>query len=196
MRCLKLYSPVTRYIVEKTLSSSPNLRKKAHEHWRYTSDRVERRLQRTPERPDLWTRILFKGDEKGGLLTLDEHKTNAATLMVAGTETTATALSGLTYYLTMNPPLLERLTREIRSEIVSTEGLKLENLARLKYLQACLMEALRMYPPVCCSACPFLHTISLLFASSSPSLSLPSRPLPSASSTRCRFPLPVLFVLR
>ena len=68
--------------------------------------------------------------------------------MIAGTETTATALSGTTYHLLRNPKTLKKLTEEIRSTFDDFDDITLEGLARLKYLQAVLQEGLRMYPPV------------------------------------------------
>ena len=68
--------------------------------------------------------------------------------MIAGTETTATALSGTTYYLLKNPEKLEKLTKEAREAFGNFDDITLEGLARLPYLQAVLQEGLRMYPPV------------------------------------------------
>jgi cytochrome P450 len=68
--------------------------------------------------------------------------------MIAGTETTATALAGVTYYLLQSPSCLARLTSEIRSEFSSMDDITFEQLARLPYLHAVLQEGLRLYPPV------------------------------------------------
>jgi len=66
--------------------------------------------------------------------------------MVAGTETTATLLSGLTYYLLKHPDKLQKVTDEVRA--LTEEELTLEQLPRLSYLNACFEEGLRVYPPV------------------------------------------------
>ena len=110
-------------------------------------ERVDKRLARDPDRPDLWTRILDKSEGSDGL-SLGEHHANASLFMLAGTETTATALSGTTYQLLRNPQAMAKLTDEIRSTFSSFEELDLESLARQKYLMAVLHEGLRMYPPV------------------------------------------------
>lgn len=68
--------------------------------------------------------------------------------MIAGTETTATLLSGATYYLLRNPQYLNRLQSELRQNFTKVADLKLEPLAKLTYLEAVLKESLRMYPPV------------------------------------------------
>lgn len=68
--------------------------------------------------------------------------------MIAGTETTATALSGTTYHLLKNPEVLKELIKEVRETFTEFDDITLEGLARMKYLQAVLQEGLRMYPPV------------------------------------------------
>jgi cytochrome P450 len=68
--------------------------------------------------------------------------------MSAGTETTATELSGLTFMLLKNQDKLKRLTDEIRSSFSSIEGMTMTSLSRLDYLGACIEEGLRLYPPV------------------------------------------------
>ena len=147
IRAIKMYSKLTNYLVEEVFFNSGPIRKKQLEHWNYSKERVDRRLAKTPDRPDLWTKIIEKGEAPQGL-TLGEHHANGSLFMVAGTETTATALSGTTYQLLTNPDTLAKLTHEIRSQASSSDNLTLEFLAHQKYLMAVLQEGLRMYPPV------------------------------------------------
>ena len=70
------------------------------------------------------------------------------TLLIAGSETTATLLCGVTFYLLTNPDSLQKLTDEIRNSFSSAADITLRSLTKLPYLQACLDEALRLYPPV------------------------------------------------
>jgi cytochrome P450 len=149
LRAFRWLSKLTNYLVGEILMKSNKVRAKQVEHWNYSKDRVDRRLAMQPDRPDLWTKILEKGapnDPTG--LSLGEHHSLAALFMLAGTETTATALSGTSYHLMMNPDKLDLLTQEIRSAFTSIEDMNLESLARQKYLMAVLQEGLRMYPPV------------------------------------------------
>lgn len=147
IRGLKMYSNLTNWLIEEFLFKSELVRAKQLEHWNYSKERVDRRLAKTPDRPDLWTKILEKGSGPDGL-SLGEHHTNGSLFMLAGTETTATALSGTTYQLLTNPDKLHLLTQEIRSSFTTFEDLHLEPLAKQKYLMAVLQEGLRMYPPV------------------------------------------------
>jgi cytochrome P450 len=138
------YFPAVEKLLLKCIPESLNEKRKDHD--RHSSDRVDRRLKQTSSKPDIWNLIL-KRDEASGL-SLGEMHSNASLFMIAGTETTATLLSGVTFYLLKNPDKLKVLTDEIRGACKSDEDLTLETLAGLKYLHACLEEGLRMYPPV------------------------------------------------
>jgi len=73
---------------------------------------------------------------------------NASALIVAGSETTATLLCGVTYLLLTNPGALKKVTEEVRSTFTSDEEITLTSVGGLKYMLACLNEGLRSYPPV------------------------------------------------
>jgi cytochrome P450 len=114
-------------------------------HFEHSVHRVNRRLARDTgeNKSDIWSLVLTKGMDQ---LTLPKMHANASLFMVAGTETTATLLSGLTFYLLQNPATLQKLINEIRA--LRREELSLEHLSRLPYLNACFEEGLRLYPPV------------------------------------------------
>lgn len=67
------------------------IRKKQVSHFKYSADRVDRRLASTPSSPDLWSFVLKKAGQEGGM-SLSEMHSNSAMFMIAGTETTATLL--------------------------------------------------------------------------------------------------------
>lgn len=122
------------------------------QHILFSSERVDKRLQTETERPDIWTYILkhSKVDANGetnGLLPHQMHS-NASTFMLAGTETTATLLSGLTYFLLQHPEKLARLQKEVRGAFSSLDDVSMTTLSQLEYLHACIEEGLRVYPPV------------------------------------------------
>lgn len=75
---------------------------------------------------------------------------------MTGTETTATALSGLIYLLHQpdNRYALDKLKAEVRGTFQSLEDINLDSLARLEYMHAVVQEGLRMYPPVDLSTTP------------------------------------------
>lgn len=67
---------------------------------------------------------------------------------VAGSETTANELSGLTARLLKNPLVYKKLTEEIRTNFKHESELTDEKLSKLPYLGACLSEGLRIHPPL------------------------------------------------
>jgi hypothetical protein len=67
--------------------------------------------------------------------------------MLAGTDTTATLLPGLTCILSRNPEKLARLPKEAR-DTFSCFNDTTTKLSQLVFLSACMEEALRMYPPL------------------------------------------------
>lgn len=81
-------------------------------------------------------------------LSTDELITNAQLLIFAGSETTASLLSGVTYLLLQNPVAYQQLVDEVRSTFSSEKEINFVSVNQLSYMLACLNEALRMYPPV------------------------------------------------
>jgi cytochrome P450 len=71
----------------------------------------------------------------------------ASILIVGGSETTATLLCGLTYYLVTTPHVLQRLQAEILNAFATEDEIELGTVSRLPYLNSVVEEALRMYPP-------------------------------------------------
>ncbi len=68
-------------------------------------------------------------------------------LIVAGSETSATFLSGCIFYLCTNPRIMSQLVGEVRSAFRAPEDITFHSSATLPYLAAVIEESLRMYPP-------------------------------------------------
>ncbi|KAL2071881.1 hypothetical protein VTL71DRAFT_13116 [Oculimacula yallundae] len=106
------------------------------------------RLSMDKDRRDVMGAILrhnVNGDMSQG-----ELGTNAGCLIIAGSESTATLMSGLVFYLHSTPRVLSLLQQEIREGFASPSEITFESVAKLPYLQACIDEALRLYPPIPC----------------------------------------------
>nr|XP_043629474.1 alkane hydroxylase MAH1-like isoform X2 [Erigeron canadensis] len=73
-------------------------------------------------------------------------------LMIAGRDTTSTALSWFFYLLAQNPSVEEKIREEIENHLSSgsekKSSLDAKELGELAYLHGGICEALRMYPPV------------------------------------------------
>jgi cytochrome P450 len=74
---------------------------------------------------------------------------NSPTIIAAGSETTATAMSGLLWYLGQAKfrQQYDRLANEIRGAFASEADIDMKTTARLPYLMATIDEILRVYPP-------------------------------------------------
>jgi cytochrome P450 len=81
-------------------------------------------------------------------MSVEELEGNATILIMAGSETTATLLSGVTYFLLTNPHAIKRLEEEVRSTFSSEDEINVLSVNKLSYMLACLDEAFRMYPPL------------------------------------------------
>lgn len=116
-------------------------------HEEMTAAKVRYRLAQTNERPDFLSSVLkHEGTKKA--LSFDELVSNASVLTIAGSETIATLLTGLTYYLLKNPRVQRKLEHEVRSAFKADAEITLETSSRLPYARAVIQEALRMYPPI------------------------------------------------
>ena len=77
-----------------------------------------------------------------------EYQSTVETLIIAGSETTATLMSGVIYYLARDTQRMAKLQAELRSAFSSLDEISYDSVNKLTYLLACLNEALRLYPPV------------------------------------------------
>lgn len=80
-------------------------------------------------------------------MTYPEYIGAAVIFLAAGSETTATLLSGALYLLLTQPESLEQLTAEIRTSFKSEADIDMHSTSNLPFLQAVLQESLRLYPP-------------------------------------------------
>jgi averantin hydroxylase len=92
--------------------------------------------------------VLLRTDfEKGTGMTKEEMVNNASILVLGGSETTATLLSGTVYLLLKHPAELKKLNEEVRRSFQDESEIDLVSIGRLSYLGAVLDEAMRVYPP-------------------------------------------------
>ncbi|TGO58364.1 hypothetical protein BOTNAR_0182g00020 [Botryotinia narcissicola] len=144
-RVMRAY-PLLGMPILAMLALFPGLQKARQRHMKYTQDKTARRLDTFTDRRDFMSYILRHNDEKG--MTRAEIMKTTVTLIIAGSETTATLLGGVIFYLLKNPSCMATLVQEIRSTFEESADMTFVKLANLRYLNACLQEAFRIYPPV------------------------------------------------
>jgi cytochrome P450 len=104
---------------------------------------AERRCHADPSRNDILTLLMCARDEAGEPLTDLELRDELMTLLLAGHETTATALTWALYWIHKFPTVRQQLLKELQA----LDGpLDPSVLFRLPYLNAVCCETLRIYP--------------------------------------------------
>lgn len=109
-----------------------------------------KRGEREP-RKDFFHYLFDATDPATGELGYDKHELygECEVLTIAGSDTTAIVTAAMTFYLSHNPKIQEKLAKEIRSTYSSSAdiqaGMQLHNCV---YLRAVINEVLRMAPPV------------------------------------------------
>ncbi|KAI4871132.1 cytochrome P450 [Hypoxylon rubiginosum] len=116
-----------------------------NKHSGYSRAKVQERLSVKSARQDFLTSLV--GKVENGEVPLEELTAHASTLIIAGGETTATALAAATYYLLKTPATLEKLNCEIRGRYTQYSEIDANSALQLPYLQAVINESLRIHPP-------------------------------------------------
>ncbi|KAF4626368.1 hypothetical protein G7Y89_g11791 [Cudoniella acicularis] len=139
------FYPLIDSILVKCIPKS--IKKLQSDHYQQVRDKVQRRLTREIQRPDLMDSVM-KNNEKLESMSLQEIESTFAILAIAASETTATVLSGTFNHLLCHPEMLKTLVEEARSHFAKEEDMTLDALKPLAYLNAVLNEGLRVCPPV------------------------------------------------
>ncbi|TGO36465.1 hypothetical protein BHYA_0124g00260 [Botrytis hyacinthi] len=120
--------------------------RKQMEHWNLAVEKINRRLEREISRPDISSLIKRDEDAKEGL-TIQELQAAASVIIVAGSETTVSVLSGITNHLVNNPLKLTFLTSEIREKFEKEEEISIATLKETTYLNTVIQEGFRLCNP-------------------------------------------------
>jgi cytochrome P450 len=144
MTSFPLFMTLFNLVLGRTMQQSRK------EHQDYAASLAMSRIQgkEQADRGDFMDFILRSRGEDHEL-TDEELVHNADLFMVAGSETTATVLLGVTYYLLQNPNAYKRATEEVRTTFKHAGDINFKEVnARLPYMLACLNEAMRIFPSI------------------------------------------------
>ncbi|KAK3084664.1 hypothetical protein FSP39_017144 [Pinctada imbricata] len=92
--------------------------------------------------------LLSAKDEDGTGLTDEEIREEVDTFLFAGHDTTASAISWLTYYLGKYPEEQQKVYEEVRNLTKGEDNFTWENINDCRYLALFIKEAMRITPPV------------------------------------------------
>jgi cytochrome P450 len=107
---------------------------------------IEEHRRRGADQGDLLSTLLEAHDEEGSMSD-QQLRDEMTTLLLAGHETTANALSWTWYLLSQHPDVAGRLHAEI-DRVLGTRLPTAEDFPQLSYTEWVLAESMRLYPPV------------------------------------------------
>lgn len=99
-------------------------------------------------REDILSMLLAAKHEDGAPMSDEEIRDELFTLLVAGHETTATAISWTLHRLSIHPDVLARVHAELDTVLAGSRELDVDRSRELVYLDAVCKEALRMHPVI------------------------------------------------
>lgn len=109
---------------------------------------AQRRAEGATEGDDLLGMLLSARDEETGAAMTDEQiHDEVLTIVLAGYETTATALTWTLWLLARHPEQMARLQAEV-DRVLAGRAPEFADMATLAYTRKVLLEGIRLYPPV------------------------------------------------
>lgn len=95
---------------------------------------------------DLLSMLLHARDEEGNGMSDKQLRDEVITVLLAGHETNAVALSWTWYLLSQHPEVEAKLLEELQ-EVLGERAPTVEDLPRLRYTEKVIKESMRLYPP-------------------------------------------------
>lgn len=147
---VNFYPPVDKLL---RLVIPKQIMQRTTDHIAMSRAKVMKRLSIDSDRPDFVTHILKQNKENEAkaqkqAMSPGEIGLNMTVLIFAGSETTASGLSGIMRMLLQNPDKLRKLVHEVRSSFAQESEMSLASVGHLEYLGAVINEGLRLCPPV------------------------------------------------
>lgn len=107
---------------------------------------AQQRDEEAQDGEDILSLLLRARDEEGRGLSRESIRDHLFTLLAAGHETTAIAMTWTIYHLLRHPEMLRRVRAEVDEAF--ERGASMDEIAKLPYLTAVWKEALRIHPIV------------------------------------------------
>lgn len=141
------YYPTTEFLFEKLIPKS--VLEGQRRHTEYAHEKINRRLDMKTDRPDFVTPFM-KNNANYEVMSREEILATFNFIIVGGSETTATALTGVFNHLTKkeNRGIMSRLCEEIRTTFKKEKDITIDATKELPYLEAVINEGLRVCNPI------------------------------------------------
>ncbi|XP_055713674.1 cytochrome P450 6g1-like [Phlebotomus papatasi] len=115
---------------------------------------IEERIKSGIKRNDLIDTLITIKETDGDLFKGDTLVAQAAVFLIAGYETSSSAISFTLFELARHPEVQEKLRKEIKEYAEKYGTIQYETINEMEYLQSVVQETLRLYPSL-----PFLDRI-------------------------------------
>jgi cytochrome P450 len=107
---------------------------------------IDERRSSGKDTGDLLSMLLHAQDEEGNQMSNRQLRDEVITLLLAGHETNALALSWTWYLLSRHPEVETKLLDEFR-EVLGDRAPTVDDVPRLRYAEMVIKESMRLYPP-------------------------------------------------
>ena len=139
------YYPATDFLFQRMIPQSFIDGQKRHAQ--YANERINRRLDSKSDRPDFMTAFM-KNNVDFKTMSREEILSTFGFIIVGGSESTATTLTGIFNHLARRPEITARLSKDVRDRFKREEDIVIDAIHGIPYLEAVLNEGLRMCNPV------------------------------------------------
>lgn len=119
------------------------------EIWKTTEEKIADRLAKEVPYADVIAHVLAANESASDLhMSFEEIEVNAMMIVVGGSESVTTVLTGIINYLIRSPSKIRILVDEIRQSFQTEDSINITSLSRLPYLTAVIHEGLRLCPTI------------------------------------------------
>ncbi|KAK2043658.1 cytochrome P450 [Colletotrichum somersetense] len=115
-------------------------------HEQLSQEKVRKRMALGESRPDFVQSMMMREGDLA--MSQSEIEQTADTIIVVGSETTASVLSGATFFLLTHLEAMAELCKEVRASFKSEQEINILSVQNLQYMLAVLDESMRVYPVV------------------------------------------------
>lgn len=125
----------------------PSVRDRKIRHSKASLQRVRRRIDSSTDRPDFMFHFLRQGKKEQ--LSKPVIEAQASVIILAGSETSAIALTAAIYRIVGDEGVYSKICEEVRRIFKSPGEIGIQSAtSKLPYLEACIKETLRLHAPL------------------------------------------------